>query len=226
MTGVGPAVAIFDVNETLSDMSPLAARFEGVGAPGHLLASWFAATLRDGIALTASGGYADFRDVGRAALTAELAGVPELRKPVDEAADHVLDGFGALEVHPDVPDGLRLLQELEVRIATLTNGNASIARGLLERAGLDELVERHIDVTEVSRWKPAPEPYRHACRALGVGEGDAVLIAVHPWDIQGAERAGLNAAWLKPDGTAYPAVFAPPDAMAADLPALVRALAS
>jgi 2-haloacid dehalogenase len=123
-----------------------------------------------------------------------------------------------------VPDGLRLLQELDVRIATLTNGSASIARGLLERAGLDHLVERNIDVTEVSRWKPAPEPYRHACQALGVSEGDAVLIAVHPWDIHGARRAGLNAAWLNRDGVPYLGVFERPDATAADLPALVRAL--
>jgi 2-haloacid dehalogenase len=222
---MAPAVALFDVNETLSDMSPLAARFEDVGAPGHLLASWFAATLRDGIALAASGSYADFRDVARAALTVQLAGVVELRRPLDEAAEHVLDGFGALHVHPDVPDGLRLLQEREVRIATLTNGSASIARGLLERAGLDELVERHIDVTEVSRWKPAPEPYRHACQALGVAEGEAVLIAVHPWDIQGAKRARLRAGWLNRDGVPYPDVFAQADATAADLPALVRALA-
>jgi 2-haloacid dehalogenase len=220
-----PAIAIFDVNETLSDMSPLAGRFEEMGAPGHLLASWFAATLRDGFALAASGGYADFRDVGRGALILQLAAVPGLRRPLDESAEHVLDGFAALEVHADVPDGLRLLHELEVRIATLTNGSASIARGLLKRAGLDHLIERNIDVTEVSRWKPAPEPYRHACQALGVSEGDAVLIAVHPWDIHGAKRAGLSAGWLNRDGVPFPGVFERPDATAADLPALVRALA-
>jgi 2-haloacid dehalogenase len=221
---MAPAVAIFDVNETLSDMAPLAARFEEVGAPGHLLASWFAATLRDGIALAASGDYADFRDVGRAALMVELAGVRELRGSGSEAAERILDAFGTLRVHPDVPDGLRLLHERGVRIATLTNGSVSIAQGLLERAGLDRLVERNIEVAEVNRWKPAPEPYRHACRALGVDEGEAVLIAVHPWDIHGAKRAGLDAAWLNRNGVPYPGVFEPPDETASDLPELVRAL--
>jgi 2-haloacid dehalogenase len=220
-----PAVAIFDVNETLSDMAPLAARFEEVGAPGHLLGRWFAATLRDGVALAASGDYADFRDVGRAALLVELGGVEGLARPLDEAADHVLDGFGALDVHPDVPEGLRLLHARDVRIATLTNGSVSIAQGLLERAGLDQVVERNFEVAEVSRWKPAPEPYRHACRELGVGEAEAVLIAVHPWDIHGAKRAGLNAAWLNRDGRPYPSVFERPDETAGDLPALARALA-
>ncbi len=31
-----PAVLVFDVNETLSDMSPMVGRFEDVGAPAHL----------------------------------------------------------------------------------------------------------------------------------------------------------------------------------------------
>ena len=50
-----PAVILFDVNETLSDMSPLASRFVDAGAPAHLAATWFAALLRDGFALTAAG---------------------------------------------------------------------------------------------------------------------------------------------------------------------------
>ena len=48
-----PRLLIFDVNETLSDMSPMAKRFEDVGAPAHLAATWFAGLLRDGFALTA-----------------------------------------------------------------------------------------------------------------------------------------------------------------------------
>jgi 2-haloacid dehalogenase len=55
-----PRLALFDVNETLSDLEPLRTRFEGVGAPGELLEVWFASTPRDGFALTAAGAYADF----------------------------------------------------------------------------------------------------------------------------------------------------------------------
>jgi 2-haloacid dehalogenase len=43
-----PSVVVFDVNETLSDMGPLAARFAAVGAPKHLAKLWFAALLRGG----------------------------------------------------------------------------------------------------------------------------------------------------------------------------------
>jgi 2-haloacid dehalogenase len=212
-----PAVVIFDVNETLSDLSPLAARFEDAGAPRELLATWFAATLRDGIALAASGSYADFREVGRANMLQLL--------PTPDAAEHVLDGFAALHVHPDVAEGLRVVREAGIRIATLTNGSAQVASGLLARAGLEGLVERNLDISEVRRWKPAPEPYVYACSELGVRPAQAVLLTVHPWDVHGARRARLRGAWLDRQGLSYPEVFDPPDWSGSDLPSLARALA-
>ena len=219
-----PSVAILDVNETLSDLAPLAGRFEEVGAPGGLLPTWFAATLRDGIALAASGQYAAFPDVARAALLALLARVGGLTRPLDEAADHVLAGIGTLPLHPDVEPGLRRLREAGLRIATLTNGSAATTEALLGRAGVADLVERTLDVSEVGRWKPAPEPYWYACRALGVALSAAALIAVHPWDVHGAKRAGLGGAWLDRHGDPYPGVFLAPDATGADLPTLADRL--
>jgi 2-haloacid dehalogenase len=222
---IAPSVALLDVNETLSDLSRLGQRFEEVGAPAQLLPTWFAATLRDGMALTASGEYAAFRDVARAVLRGLLSDHPRLHTPSEEAVEHVLGGMGTLPVQADVADGLRLLCEAGIRVATLTNGAPAIAQGLLERAGLEDMVERNIGVEEVGRWKPAPEPYRHACRAMGVEEAQAMLIAAHPWDVHGAKRAGLRAGWVNRHGRPYPEVFAPPDVSAGDLPALARALA-
>lgn len=222
---IAPTVALLDVNETLSDFRRLGERFEEVGAPAQLLPTWFAATLRDGMALTASGEYAAFPDVARAVLRGLLSDHPGLHRPLEEAVEHVLAGIDTLPVQGDVPDGIRLLRETGMRVATLTNGAPAIARGLLERAGLGDMVERNMGVEEVGRWKPAPEPYRHACRAMGVEEAQAMLIAAHPWDVHGARRAGLRAGWINRHGQPYPEVFAPPDVSAGDLPALARALA-
>lgn len=63
-----PAVVVFDVNETLSDMSPTAGRFEDVGAPGHLATTWFAGLLRDGFAQTATDSSEPFARVGTESL--------------------------------------------------------------------------------------------------------------------------------------------------------------
>jgi len=219
-----PSVAILDVNETLSDLAPLAGRFQEMGAPGDLLATWFAGTLRDGIALAASGEYADFPDVARGTLHSLLARSDGLALPYQEAAEHILAGMGTLSVHRDVEPGLRRLRDAGVRIATLTNSSAASAEGLLERAGISDLVERNLDVAEVRRWKPAPEPYQYACRTLDVAPSAAVLIAVHPWDVHGAKCAGLRGAWLDRRGDPYPDIFAAPDVTAGTLPGVADGL--
>jgi 2-haloacid dehalogenase len=69
-----PAVLVFDVNETLSDMSPMGQRFEDLGAPAHLAASWFAGLLRDGFALTAVGASESFAHLAAESLRIGLHG--------------------------------------------------------------------------------------------------------------------------------------------------------
>lgn len=37
-----------------------------------------------------------------------------------------------------------------------------------------------------------------------------MLVAVHPWDIDGASRAGLATAWINRDQGRYPSYYAAP----------------
>jgi 2-haloacid dehalogenase len=219
-----PTVVAFDVNETLIDLQPLRRRFEEVGAPGYLFETWFASTLRDGFALTAAGAYADFASVALDVLRGLLSGVGNLQREPVKAAEHVLAGLPELDLHPDVAKGMRRLRDAGVRMVTLTNGAAELTGTLLQRGGVADLVERRLSVTEVGRWKPAPEPYLYAARECGVEIKAMVLVAVHPWDIDGAKRAGLLAGWLNRTGSPYPDFFAKPDAAAPDLRALADAL--
>ena len=109
MAAKRPSVLVFDVNETLSDLSALRPRLEQVGAPAELMATWFAGVLRDGFALTAAGAYAPFSDVALDGLRALLPRVPGWTGDVEAAARRILDGFAHLNVHADVPDGVREL---------------------------------------------------------------------------------------------------------------------
>jgi len=129
-----PSVIVFDVNETLSDMAPLARRFADVG-PAELFARvWFAALLRDGFALAAVGGKETFSRLADGALRAVLAGV-SLSRPADDAVGHILSGFADLSVHPEVPDGVRLLSRHGLRLVTLTNGSAEGAGPAAHQSG-------------------------------------------------------------------------------------------
>ncbi len=70
---------VFDVNETLSDLDGLVGLFDEVGAGAEILRAWFAATLRDGFAITATGGYADFAAIAVPTLASMLSRVEALR---------------------------------------------------------------------------------------------------------------------------------------------------
>ena len=132
--------------------------------------------------------------------------------------------FAELTVHPDVPSGVRSLAELGIRLVTLSNGSASIARRLLSEAGLDRAFEAYLSVEQAGIWKPAPAAYAYALEACGVDPMDAMLVAVHPWDTDGASRAGLASAWINRAGGRYPAYFRPPDLEAASLRELAQRL--
>ncbi len=226
MRGSSPvSVVVFDVNETLSDMAPLAHRFATVGAPPHMAALWFASLLRDGFALTAAGGPARFPALAEDGLRASLADVT-LDRGIDQAVAHVMEGFMGLSVHADVPGGVRELSERGLRLVTLSNGAAAVAERLLASAGLRDRFERCLSVDDAGAWKPAPVAYAHAADACGVAPAAMLMVAVHPWDIDGAARAGLSTAWLDRGGAHYPAYFTPPDLAAAGVDGLAGLLPS
>ncbi|WP_234383476.1 HAD family hydrolase [Streptomyces dysideae] len=77
----------------------------------------------------------------------------------------------------------------------------------------------------VSPWPATPHCRHHyAAEHCGVRPDEALLVAAHPWDIDGAQRAGLAGAWLRrgvPD-TAYPHSLANPSLATEDLTELAR----
>ncbi len=163
---------MFDVNGTLSDLGGLSRRLEQVGGPGDLIDAMFTATLRDGFALTASGTLAQFADIAVPTLAEMLRDTDGLDVTAQAAAEHVVAGMSELDLHPDIGPGMRQLAEAGVRILTLSNGAASVAESLLERAGLTDLVERCLSVSDAGHWKPDPRAYAYAVqqgRCAGAG---------------------------------------------------------
>jgi 2-haloacid dehalogenase len=218
-----PEVIVFDVNETLSDMAPLAGRFADVGAPPALAKLWFAALLRDGFARTAAGESERFAVLAESGLHVVLHGI-ELDRPVNAAVAHILDGFAGLSVHPDVPDGVRALRARGLRLVTMSNGAAAVAEKLLGDAGLRGEFEHVLSVEDAGVWKPAPGSYGYVAEVCGVEAADLLMVAVHPWDLDGAARAGLRTAWIDRTGAPYPGWCRAPDHVVPGLDHLADAL--
>ncbi len=218
-----PSVIVFDVNETLSDMSPMGERFAEIGAPAQLAKLWFAALLRDGFALTAAGGNGTFAEIGAEVLRGLLAG-SGIDATGGRAVEHVMGGMAALGLHPDVPEGIRALRTAGYRLVTLTNGSAQVAEKLFAPAGIRDHFERLLSVEDAPAWKPAPAAYHYAAAACAVDPGQMLLVAVHPWDIHGAAQAGLGTAWINRAGANYPGHFTAPDYTVATVAQLPEAL--
>ena len=220
-----PDLVLLDVNETLSDTSALAGVLARLGAPEHLGPTWFASVLRDGFALTVAGAPGPFADVAAAAARSLLAAHVDA-PALDGAVETLVGAVGELPLHPDVADGLASLAAAGTRLVALTNGSADVASGLLERGGVRRHLEGVLSVQDLGdgAWKPAAAAYAGACAALGTGAGAAMLVAVHPWDVHGAARAGLRTAWVDRSGAEFPAVFAEPEVSVGGLDGLADRL--
>ena len=217
-----PNLVIFDVNETLSDMSGLGMVFVDLGARPELAATWFAGLLRDGFALTVTGANPDFATLAQQSLQPllEAHGVPN----ADTAVDTVMTAFAELPVHGDVVEAVRALAAGGVRLVTLSNGSTSVARSLFERHGIAGCFEQLLSVADAPAWKPAASAYEYALRVCNASAAETMLVAVHPWDIHGAAAAGLQTAFVNRTGTLYPAFFTRPDLEVATLGELAAAV--
>jgi len=207
-----PAVVAFDVIETLMSLEPLRARLTDIGQPPALLEAWYTRTLRDGMALSATGDYAGFAEVAEAALRALTHFTIS-----DEQVEYVMAGFSELPAFPDALPAITTLTEAGLRVACLTNGSAYLTSSFVNRTGLGSGVDRVISVEEVYRWKPAGVVYRYAAEVLDVPSDRLALVAAHDWDCHGAKRAGLTTGWVSRKSGGFGAPFAAPDVTGEDL---------
>jgi 2-haloacid dehalogenase len=212
---VKPDLVIFDVNETLLDMSPLKIDFEDVFGTSAPMGEWFARMLHGAAVANQLDQYRAFGVIGVEALllVAERHGVD-----LDEAtATEVVTRLSILPAHKDVIPALERLLDAGFRTAVLTNGSTKAANVQIENAGLHPFIQRVISVEEVERFKPDPVVYRHAARVMGAKVNDSMMIASHDWDVVGAMKAGAQAAFLRRPGSLWSLPNRMPDLVGSDL---------
>ena len=190
---------VFDVFETLLDLSALDPLFVDAFGDKAVRRIWFAQALGLAMSSTIVDSYHDFGEISRAALemTARKRGVV-----LDtERQRRILGGLATVPPHGDVIAGLRRLVDAGFRLAVFANAPEAALRAVLDHAKLAAFFSHVISVDGVRRFKPAPEAYAFAARELGEEPEDLVLVSAHDWDVTGAMRAGLRAAFVARHGT-------------------------
>lgn len=213
---------VFDMNETLTDLEPLRQAFLRLGLPEYSWQWWFASLLRDGMALAAVGDEAQFGKLVAVALDEVSSHANVALAP--DAVNEVVAHFRQVPVYPDVRDSLAQLGDLGIPACVLTNGNRDLAEEILSRAGVLGLFDEVLSVDSVGLWKPRREPYEYVASHLDVPIHSMAMVAVHPWDLNGAAAAGCVTGWVNRTGRTYPSVFRSPTVSAPDVQGVVQAL--
>lgn len=211
------AIIIFDVNETLLDITTLEPLFDRVFGDASVLREWFAELILYSQTLTLSGLYTPFGEL--AAGTLRMVAANRKIDVADDDIDELKARLGRMPAHPDVIPALTRLRDAGFRLVTLTNSASASSPTPLEKAGIGRLFERHFSVETVRRFKPAPETYRHVAKEMDVGIAGLCLVACHLWDTIGAQAAGCAGALIaRPHNSILPAEGVPaPDLVGSDL---------
>ena len=178
--------------------------------------------MRDLFALGAIGRLVPMRTLLENTLLTLLA---EAGATADAASiQAVLDGMATLEPRADAATVLERLHGSGLRLLALSNGSRAATEALLDRAGFASRFEAVLSIEEVGLPKPRAEVYHAAASRLSLQPGDLTLVAVHPWDIQGAIAAGLETGYVSA-AAAYPPYLDPPTCQADTLDGVARLLA-
>ena len=213
----------FDVIGTLFSVESQRPLLVAAGLPPHALEQWFAASLRDLFALGAIGRVAPMAQVLEDNLRVLLAAhhVP----PSEARIEMAIAGMAWLSPRPGVLETMQMLRGAGLKTLALSNGSRPTTEALLERAGLAALFDGVLSIDEVGLPKPCREVYLAAADRVAVAPSELVLVASHPWDIQGAAAAGLQTGHVSPEAS-FPSCFEPPQHQAPDLLGMARQLAA
>lgn len=172
--------------------------------------------------VTAMGTYKPFDKITRAALrhaAAEVLGGVDVS---DDAAERLMAAYDALAVFPDVPAGLRAVQQqarggggappVEVvvfsngteRMLSTSVGSSPDLKPFVSGGGGGGLFKKLVSVDEVRTYKPTAQAYSHL-QAEADEDNDAVvwLVSANPFDVAGARSVGLRSAWIDRAGTGW-----------------------
>jgi 2-haloacid dehalogenase len=189
---------VFDVNETLLDLRTIEPVFERIFGDKDAMRLWFANLVMYSLALTVSGSYVPFTDIGAAVMKmqADTQGI----KISDPDRRELTEKFATMPPYPEVPAALRKLRDAGFRLFTLTNNLVEVQTRQLAQGGLVGYFEKCFSVDSVKVFKPSRQTYAHVEQALGVGPSQLCMVACHTWDTLGAVAVGWEAALVKREG--------------------------
>lgn len=201
-----PQLLIFDVNETLLDLSPVKSRVNQVTGNMHAFTDWFSLLLHYSCVESMTGNYIEFGAIGKSTLKMIFQ---EYQKDIpDNELEEILSLMGTLPAHKEVSEALEVFRHAGYTLVVLSNGSLDTIQKQLEHAGLAPFFERIFSVGVTGKFKPDPATYTHVLDQMQIPANRGMLLAAHAWDVLGAQRVGMQTAFVsRPGKVFYPAAF-------------------
>ncbi|WP_026972736.1 haloacid dehalogenase type II [Aliagarivorans marinus] len=209
------ATVLFDINETVLDLSSLKPLFMQVFGNQSALPLWFSRLLHTSTVCVVTKLPSQFAELAAIALDAEAQRWQVSLSP--ERRQQILAGFAALKPHPDVEPALKSLRASGLRTVAFSNSSLALITTQINQAGLSEHFDRIISVEGFNSFKPDPQVYQRVAEELGAPIAELRLVACHDWDSHGALNAGMQAAYLDRSGQHYHPLYRQPDIMATSM---------
>lgn len=219
---IKPTLIIFDVYETILNMSDIERRVNDLLDSKRGYSLWFELFMQYMFVDNCTIQFHDFTSIGEATLrmTAQM-----LNEKIDSDNIHdIMERLKHLPLQEGVQEGLSELHDRGFRIAALTNSPEKIVRDRMERTGLISYFEQVLSSEKVGKYKPDLSVYRWALNELNTLHGEALLVSAHGWDIAGAENAGIATAYIRQNKQLLYPLAPVPDFTCKDIPDLAHQL--
>jgi 2-haloacid dehalogenase len=172
--------------------------------------------------LTVMEKYEDFEQVTRKSLDYALG--ESGRELEADQKDALMGQYNDLERFADVEPGLKRLKEAGYAMVVFSNGAPQMLDAIMDAAGLHTYLQGFVSVDEVGAYKPSPKVYRHVAERLERPIGEVRLVSSNPFDVIGAEAAGMRAAWVNRSGGLFDDLGPRPEVAVGALTELADAL--
>ncbi len=206
---------LFDINETVLDLSSMEPQFKAAFGGESVTATWFSMLLHTSTVCALTATKTDFATLAGTMLDTIAArlGV-ELGK--DTRAD-ILSSFASLPAHADMKPALTRLRSADYRTVAFTNSSVKLVTTQINNSGLSEYFDDIVSVETTGSFKPDPKVYNFVAERLNRPIEELRLVATHDWDTHGALSAGMRAGYTDRSGAPYHPLYRRPDVHATNM---------
>jgi 2-haloacid dehalogenase len=139
--------------------------------------------------------------------------------------ERLMNLYLTLDTFPEVTGMLAELKTMKLKTAILSNGSPPMLKKLVEKAGIEHLLDAVLSVEEAGVYKPHPKVYQLAVDRLGISREAIAFESSNAWDAHAASAFGMKVVWCNRYGQPPERLPGKPDREVKsliELPELVR----